>query len=337
MGLDKETGYYTLRDILGYNKTFNIVLSQRGIGKSFYTKNFLLNAPGTSMCLYRQQPDMAMAVGDWLDDCYAQGWGADRLTWDGSNQGGWILKLDDKPKIWFRYLTQVNHIKQESFPADMNWVWLDEFIPLAYKKLSGIASEGDAIRAIVKTIDHDTVHSRTERGLTPLRVLMYANPFTWNNPILSYFRVLPRGYGIWKIGPGIVCEMVKPIETDTHERPTVDDFLGDEINVNQGWLNERAFIRPVPRGAVPVATMRIGLDYYVRQKSHNQLWITKTDGHEYSGLNKLGSYDGLLENETAITTDLKNALCIEAYRGRVFYSDTNTKFDYLRDLTALKS
>ena len=33
MGVDKE-GYYTLRDILGYNCKVNIVLSDRGRGKS---------------------------------------------------------------------------------------------------------------------------------------------------------------------------------------------------------------------------------------------------------------------------------------------------------------
>ena len=45
MGVDKD-GYYTLRDILGYNCKVNIVLSDRGRGKSYGTKLFLMRQEG---------------------------------------------------------------------------------------------------------------------------------------------------------------------------------------------------------------------------------------------------------------------------------------------------
>ena len=59
-------GYYSLREILGYNAKYNVVLSDRGRGKSFAAKHFLMGQDGQFMCLYRQVPDMRMAVADWV-------------------------------------------------------------------------------------------------------------------------------------------------------------------------------------------------------------------------------------------------------------------------------
>ena len=129
MGVGND-GYYSLREILGYNCKYNIVLSDRGRGKSYGTKRFLMEQEGTSMCLYRSVPDMASAIKDWLDPLEEMGYNLDAFQWDGSDKEGWELYHNGVCKIWFRAITMVNHIKQEKFPNDMNWVWLDEFIPL---------------------------------------------------------------------------------------------------------------------------------------------------------------------------------------------------------------
>ena len=57
MGIDKETGYYSLREILGYNAKWNFVLSDRGRGKTWGTKWFLINQKCAFMCLYRNTGD----------------------------------------------------------------------------------------------------------------------------------------------------------------------------------------------------------------------------------------------------------------------------------------
>lgn len=331
MGLDDD-GYYTLRHILGYNCKYNIVMSDRGRGKSYGTKKFLMAQPGKAMCLYRQSFDMESARGGWLDDLRKQGWDMSRFSWEGSEKSGWTLKLDDEPKIWFRYLTQVNHIKQESFPADMDWIWWDEFIPLAYKKLAGVSSEGDALRAIVKTVEHDTVRSRADQGLKPLRVLLYANPFTWNNPVLSYFRVAPRGYGIWRAGPGVAVEMLAP--ADVQEDPA-EAFLGDEVHQNQGWVNSGAFVAPVPAGARLKATFRILNGWYERYTVEGRDWIAAGSGHR-GDVPHFGSLEGLLPGEQAIPKKFQNFLQNEVYNDRIWYDAVNTKYDYLRNISDLR-
>ena len=341
LGLNKD-GYYSLREILGHNCKYNIVLSDRGRGKSYGTKLFLMEQEGTAMCLYRTMADLASAMLDWIDPLVENGYSAEAFAWEGSDKSGYQLIYNGIPKIWFRAITMVNHIKQEKFPDDMNWVWLDEFIPLVYKKLPGVESEGDAIRTIVKTIEHDTVRSREDKGLKPLRVLMFANPFTWNNPLLSYFRIDPRkGFGVHKAGPGVAYEILEPMESKRSGKMTIDEFLGDEVNRNQGWMDENAFVSALPKGAIPIVSIRIGGKYYTQYRKENVVWICEKACHtdvrkqtnRRSILMWFGTLDGLQEDEVCldkapIGKRLKEVTAAGGYR----YDSVNTKFDWLRSL-----
>lgn len=338
MGVGND-GYYSLREILGYNCKYNIVLSDRGRGKSYGTKRFLMEQEGTSMCLYRSVPDMASAIKDWLDPLEEMGYDLNAFQWNGSDKEGWELYHNGSPKIWFRAITMVNHIKQEKFPNDMNWVWLDEFIPLVYKKLPGVSSEGDAIRTIVKTIEHDTVHTREEKGLKPLRVLMYANPFTWNNPLLSYFKIDPRkGYGVHKAGPGVAYEILEPVEVRKGGKMTVDQFLGDEVNRNQGWMEENAFVMDIPKGSIPILSIRIGERYFTQYRKGSVTWVSERSCHtdvrmqtgKRSVLMWFGTLDGLKEDEVCIDRTIwGKRFKEETYKGIYRYDNLNTKFDWL--------
>ena len=294
MGVD-DTGYYSLREILGYNCKVNIVLSDRGRGKQ----------EGEFMCLYRNVSDVDSAVGTWLDTLYENGYHPEQFEWN-RGKGSYELLYNGAVKGYFRALSQVNHIKQEKFPDTLNWIWMDEFIPLVYKKLAGVDSEGDAIRAIMKTVEHDTAHSRESKGLKPLRVLMYANPFTWNNPILSYFRVRPFGYGIRRIGPDIVCEMLAPYEAENK------------------WKDM------IPEGSIRIKTGYYGIYH---KESNRRLYVKEMDGHLDVGY-RYGSLDGLQEQELCLDKlPFLKRLQQMSYSGNVWYYDINTKFDWLRDIT----
>ena len=345
MGIDKETGYYSLREILGYNAKWNIVLSDRGRGKTWGAKWFLINQKCAFMCLYRNTGDMEHAIAEWLDpilrgDEKNEAISPERFEWDGSNKSGFNLMFDGVTIGFFRCITMVNHIKQETFPDNLNWVWVDEFIPMAYKKLPGIDSEGDALRVIYKTIDHDTAHPRESRGLKPLRVLLFANPFTWDNPILSYFKVLPRGPGIHRVGPEIVVEMLPAFEREEKGKMTVDDFLGDGVNRTNGWESEFGFVvERVPKGSKPLNSLRIGPRYYGLSTCGNGLIYCKSiDGH--LNAKRLGSLDGLQGDEVCVDRKICGRVIKESIRKSLFsgyyrFTDLNTKFDFIRDVQGL--
>lgn len=343
-----KNGYYSLREILGYNAKINIVLSSRGIGKSYGTKWFLIEQDGEFMCLYRNTADMEHALATWLDDLCVkvtdrEPWNRERFEWE-KGKGSVQLLLDGKVKGYFRCISQVNHIKQETFPDTLNWIWWDEFIPLAYKRLAGVPSEGDALRAIIKTVDHDTTHSRESKGLKPLRVLMYANPFTWDNPVLSYFRVIPKGYGIWRVGPDIVCEMVSPPAGKKRKgKRTMDEFLGDEVNTNQGWMNQDSYVEKCPKGAMPYLSIRVRDNYYgVYRVGKGPLRHVKRIGVHIHGVTCLGSLNGLKEGETCLEKKTVNGVLGDIiqrliFDGRYRYEDINVKFDFIRDIQGYKN
>jgi len=334
MGINPKNGYYWLRDILGYNCKYNLVLSDRGRGKSVEAKRFLIMQEGTAMCLFRQQPDMSHAMKDWTDPLINLfGYEYENFDWLGNDKEGWKLIVNGKPKIWFRYLTQVNNIKQEVFPDDMNWVWFDEFIPLAYKKLGGIDSEGDAIRTIIKTIEHDTVRTREQRGLKPLRFIGFANPFTWNNPLLSYWGILPM-VGIHRFGKDVVCELMEPSKNSSNV---------DEIDKNNGWMNETAFIAKVPKNATPFESLRIGKMYFGIYEYQRKYYVKRKGKH--INVSRMLYFDGKPKSMTWGTLDglTESELCLEnynhldiwkkyVYKGLLCYDNINTKFEFMQNI-----
>lgn len=336
-----EQGYYTLRHILSYSDcTYYFVLSDRGRGKSWDAKQYFLGLEGQTLCLTRQAPDMEHQVRDFLDPFLKGDEKHDPIpleafAWEGGKDRGYTLLYNGSPKFHFRTLTMVNAIKQEVFPDDLDWVWCDEFIPLVYKKLPGVESEGDALRTIMKTIDHDSAHSRESRGLKPLKCLMMANPFTWNNPILSYFKIVPRE-GIFRVGPGIVCEHLPPLERTEGQKMTVDDFLGDEVHKNQGWKTQDAFVQSIPKGAKPLMSLRIKTNYYMLYKNGPIIYMKESKGHPSSDILFYGTLDGMQECEECID-DARwlDVFKARAYSGRMRWDNMNCKFDFLRDLAEL--
>ena len=333
--------HYSLRGILGYNCKYTLVLSDRGRGKSFDAKHFLMRQPGSCMCLYRTSSDMQMAMKSWVDPLVSGSKDLEKyevyeyelFEWDGNDKEGYILSYGGVKKVWFRYLTQVNHIKQEVFPDDMDWVLLDEFIPMAYKKLPGIESEGDAIRTIIKTIEHDSLSSREERGLKRVRMIMFANPFTWNNPILSYFRVQPR-YGRYRAGPDIAIEMLKPLEVQKGKM-NVDTFLGDEVNINQGWMKQLSYVKEKWPVVHPRMSLRFGNAYYtIYCDEVHEMYVKRMKDHT----NCVRYSEGICEEgECMMTTKLRKWLKSNTYGGGFYYKDLNTKFDFQNAVYGMKS
>lgn len=349
MAIDKKTGYYTLREILGYNCKMNIVLSDRGRGKTYGTKHFLMEQEGRFMCLYLDSEDMDRSIDSWTDCLVESGaYEPEQFDWEGDESGKRLL-VNGTVKGYFRYLTAVRHIKHEKFPEVnrdevVNWIWIDEFITPDTKKLRGIKSIGDAIRVVMKTVDHDSAHPRETRGLKPLRVLMFANPFTWDNELLAYFKVLPKGFGIHRAGPDIVYEMLEPLPDDG--KMTMDKFLGDEVNKNMGFLQQAAFVDKCPKGVVPAYSLRFGDHYYHLFKTKTaydtNVYVKQAKTHRrcFNMLGeevRFGTLDGLKEDEICINkTQLYKMFLSMLYNGKFRFPDLNVKFSFMNDLQDYK-
>ena len=181
--------------------------------------------------------------------------------------------------------------------------------------------------------EQDTVHTREEKGLKPVRVIMFANPFTWNNPILSYFKINGLlGPGIHKAGPGIVWELLEPFEEKKGGKMTADEFLGDAVYKNMGFMDQKAFIEPIPKGAIPMYQVRFGKNRYWMYQQKNRLYV-KQSKKDNELLNCYGTMDGRMHFEKSIEdSQFYRILQKQCYNGNVMFVDINCKFDFLADL-----
>lgn len=344
MGIAKN-GYYTLRDILGYNCKVNVVLSDRGRGKTYDAKHMLINSESRSMCLFLDSEDMEKAMESWTDPLTESGeFAPERFTWEGTRNTP-TLCLDGEPKIYFRYITAVKHIKHEHFNQTepdkiITWIWIDEFITPTTSKMRGVKSAGDAIRMIMKTCDHDTTHPRESRGLKPLRLLMIGNPFTWNdaNGLLAYFHIVPKKFGIQRMDTDIVLELLEPDNTKSGKR-SLDDVLGDEVNKNMSFLKEMTLVEPVPKSSVPDISIRLGTLFFALYRAPNrENWLKGVPKHvNVKEGRTFGSMDGLQEGEICIEgTEVLKHLWKATYNSDVHFDTINTKFTWLNALNEFK-
>ena len=331
MAIDRETGYYTHRDILSYNCKYNIVLSGRGPGKTWDGAWMALNVKGPVMILTRTQPDMMYQINSYFDPYYKgdakhEKIAAERFTQWGSEKSGINVDFDGVTKFYFRTLSAVNAIKQESFPENMEWIIFEEFVPMAWKKIGGVVDEGEALETIVKTVEHDTPANRAKKGLRPVRVIMHGNPGRWDNPLLSYFGCMPFGEGIRRMSDKVVVEILA-------ERDTGDQYVNAGIATSRAWEDQLHFIERPPKGAEPMASIRFNTSYYLIYRHQCVSYVVSRSSHSLDSKHRWGTLEGLREDERCIDdTRMCEMIFRDAYKGRTRYADINTKFNFLRDL-----
>lgn len=294
------------------------------------------------MCLYRTASDMAAAVYSWLEPLihpapkdHRKPFQYEQFRFEGTGTMKNLYFEDDKEPIgFFRCIEQVNRVKQEVFPYTTSWVWLDEYLPIAYVKLRGVPNEGDALRTIVDTIDHDTFHPREKLGLPPLRTLMFGNFSSISSPLLKYFGVKPYKYGIYRVNRDVVVETLAP------DMSKVKNIGGMSAEVRHCYLatDENSFVRPVPKNSTPSMSLRINGHFYTfyYNEKLSTTFIKETPKH--LGLYKYGTVAGLQENELPIGMLGQNRQWDAALRERAsyckdFYDSVYTKLQYLDDIS----
>ena len=336
MGIDKKTGYYSHREILGYGCKYNIVLSGRGPGKTWDATWFFLNVKGPVMVLTRTVPDMVHLLSSFIEpytkgDMNHEKIAADRFHLLGSaKEGNAVMEFDGEVKFYFRTISAVNAVKQESFPENMAWVWIEEFVPIAWKKIGGVEDEGEAIEHIVKTIEHDTPEHRAEKGLPPVRVIMHANPARWNNPILASFGCVPFGYGIRRMSDKVVVEILEDVDMG-------NNYVNAGITSTNKWKDVLHFIAPVAKTAVPWISVRAVDRYYMIYRRVDISYVKMIKSHTIDESQRWGTLEGLREDERCINgTRIYELLMRDAYKGRMRFVDTNVKFHFLQDLNLMK-
>lgn len=240
---------------------------------------------------------------------------------------------DPDPIAYFRTVENVNKIKQEVFNFKTSWVWFDEYLPMAWTKLRGVPNEGDAIRTIVDTIDHDTAHPKEKLGYPPLRTIMYGNFNSISSPLLKYFGVKPFQYGIYRVNRDVVVETVMP------DMDKLNDLGGLSADVRQCYLatDENSYVRNIPKNSTPSMSIRIEKHFYVFYWSDVTRHTYIQSSKKHVGAHRYGTLEGLQENEIPLNMVFSEpwdtALRVRAVGCTDFYSDVYTKLEYLADIS----
>jgi len=352
MPIEKD-GYYHIRGLLGYNCKYNLIYSDRGRGKTWDIKHMIACGKGRFMQVFLDQGDMDHALEKWTDELIeSKTYTPEEMTLEGPENAK-NLVIGGEIKGYFRTLTAVRHIKHEHFNQSdpekvVNWVWVDEFITPTTTKLKGVKSAGDALRMIVDTLDHDKSHPRETRGLKPLRVIMCANPFTWDDPhgFNAYFHVIPNGFGIHRAGPGIVYEILEPLPK-VNGKMSADDFLGTDVTKNLQYADQNSFVEKLPKSSVPFMSLRFDSEFFIVYKSgrtsKGEYHITQSNKHKrIRGIfddkwATYGTLEGLQEDEVCLAkTKWPQYLLKCTYAGEIRFTDINVKFRFINALRNYK-
>lgn len=163
-------------------------------------------------------------------------------------------------------------------------------------------------------------------------------------PHIELFKLRPK-VGIHKIGPGVVMEMLEPHKPKKGGKMTADDFLGNEVNINQGWAEEMAFIEVDWRSDfIPAMSIRIKNQYFmIHQKPgvHGIWYCSNSTKHENTAgvvtYDRWGSQDGLTDGETCIDrTEFLKLIQEKIRRGQMRYKDLNSKFDFQNAIGSIR-
>ena len=116
---------------------------------------------------------------------------------------------------------------------------------------------------------------------------------------------------------------------------TVDEFLGDEVNKNQGWMKQDAFVCDKPKGSEPKISLRLGDEYYGLYTMNNpkNLFVAAKKDH-INAPRVLGTLDGLHEYEECFDgTPIEKGLLRMAWKGNLWFEDMNCKFSFMNKIS----
>ena len=126
----------------------------------------------------------------------------------------------------------------------------------------------------------------------------------------------------------------------------MDEFLGDEVNKNIGYVEQTAFVSKMPKGVIPYCSIRFDNEYFHIYKAPRNAagyyYIKQSTKHKecfsyMGGRNVFGTLEGLKEDEYCIEkTGLIKALTRRMYEGELRYVDINVKFRFMNALINAK-
>ena len=172
-----NTFYYTLQRVLSYNALINIIIGERGVGKSYTSKKHVINRfikKGEEFVyLRRYKTELKSSVPKFFDDIKAN----NEFPNYKMNVKNNLFYIDDKIAGYALPLSTANILKSTSF-AKVKTIIFDEFI-IDKGCYHYLQNEVEQFLDIIETVGR----------LRDIKVFMLGNAISITNPYFTYFNL----------------------------------------------------------------------------------------------------------------------------------------------------
>lgn len=210
MGKNK---WYSLNKLLSYNAFINIVMSGRGMGKSFSAKKLVISQwlkdKSESVYLRRYETELKTVKNTYWNDIAPF---YPHLEFEVKGDIGYI---NNEPVVHFIALSTSPKLKSASYPNVKNIIF-DEYIITSAGYNRYLKNEMVLFFDIIETIF---------RSRTNTRVLVMSNSVSYVNPLFNFFDLVPKeGKRFNKFKEGLIC--LEVFENQTYIEDKLDTPFG---------------------------------------------------------------------------------------------------------------
>ena len=172
-----STFYYTLQRVLSYNALINIIIGERGVGKSYTTKKYVINRfikKGEEFVyLRRYKTELKSSVPKFFDDIIANNEFPEATLKVKNN----LFYINDKIAGYALPLSTANILKSTSF-ARVKTIVFDEFI-IDKGCYHYLQNEVEQFLDVIETVGR----------LRDIKVFLLGNAISITNPYFTYFNL----------------------------------------------------------------------------------------------------------------------------------------------------
>lgn len=329
--------FYDYSKLISYNALLNFVIGERGVGKTFGAKKYVINDylknGNEFVYLRRYKTELDIAMDGFFTQLQDAGLFQDNVfTIKQNRKRVTKFEMDGNVIGYAIPLSTANILKSASY-SKVRTIIFDEFI-IDKGTYHYLANEVIQFLDVIETIAR----------LRDVRVLLLGNAISISNPYFNFFNLsLPYGSEFKRFKDGLI--LVNYIKNEAYRKVKKESRFGRLIDgteygkyaIDNEWLRDsKSFISKRTPQARPFATIRANGETYGIWRDFKQALIFISKDYEPSNPCQyaFNEYD---HDEKTILLQARNntwfKTIIEAYRmGRLFFDNQKVKNDFMQIL-----
>ena len=329
--------FYDYSKLISYNALLNFVIGERGVGKTYGAKKFVINDflknGNQFVYLRRYKTELDIAMDGFFTQLQDNGDFTDVAFEIKQNRKKVPKFLCKGEECGYAIpLSTANILKSASY-SKVKTIIFDEFI-IDKGSYHYLQNEVIQFLDVIETIAR----------LRDVRVLLLGNAISISNPYFNFFNLtIPYGSEFKRFKDGLI--LVNYIKNETYRKVKRESRFGRLIDgteygkyaIDNEWLRDsKAFISKRTQQAKPFATIKISGKTYGIWRDFKEVMIFISKDYEPSNPCKFAfnEYD---HNETTTLIRVRHntwmQTIIEAYRmGRLFFENQKIKNDFMNVL-----